>query len=174
MIFKILKYLFIFNFLIILNLSSSKAVEKIVYIDMVNILNTSDVGKYIVGTLEKESKKNIKLFNEIKSNLIVKEKKLLASKNVIDKADFNKEVIKLKKEFDDYQKLKANKRMKLSNEKNVMQNKLLKILTPIVSQYSKDNSISIVITKQNVFIGRTDLDITKDILELVNKKHSKL
>ena len=32
------------------------------------------------------------------------------------------------------------------------------------------NSIDIVIDKKNIFIAKTDKDITKDILEIINKE----
>tara|TARA_B100000945_G_scaffold234655_1_gene190826 strand:+ start:113 stop:253 length:141 start_codon:yes stop_codon:yes gene_type:complete len=43
-----------------------------------------------------------------------------------------------------------------------------------MTEYSKKNSISLVITKQSIIIGKTELDVTNDILELLNKKITKL
>ena len=43
-----------------------------------------------------------------------------------------------------------------------------------MTEYSKKNSISLVITKQSIIIGKTELDVTNDILKLLNKKITKL
>jgi len=44
------------------------------------------------------------------------------------------------------------------------------ILRPILETYSTENSISLILKKENILIGKTDLDISKNILELFNKK----
>ena len=45
----------------------------------------------------------------------------------------------------------------------------MKNVEPLVSEYIKTNSINIVLDKKNVIIGKKDLDITYEILEVVNK-----
>ena len=42
-------------------------------------------------------------------------------------------------------------------------------INPLIQEYMKDNSIDILLEKQ-IFMGSTKKDITKDILELINKK----
>ena len=42
------------------------------------------------------------------------------------------------------------------------------------TKYSKNKSISLIIEKKNVVIGKTDLDVTSDILSLLNKKVKKI
>ena len=43
-------------------------------------------------------------------------------------------------------------------------------LTPILEEYSKKNSIRIIVQKKNIVMGKKEDDITKDILELINQK----
>ena len=47
-----------------------------------------------------------------------------------------------------------------------MVNEINKILT----QYASDNSVSLVIQKKNIIIGKTELDITPEILKEFNNK----
>ena len=42
-------------------------------------------------------------------------------------------------------------------------------LTPILEDYSKKNSIKIIVQKKHIVMGRTEDDITKDILDIMNK-----
>ena len=48
--------------------------------------------------------------------------------------------------------------------------KLISRLTPILEEYSKKNSIRIIVQKKNIVMGKKEDDITKDILELINQK----
>ena len=46
---------------------------------------------------------------------------------------------------------------------------LLKKITPLIERYVKDNSISLVLNKNNIFIGDKKFDITNDIINIVDK-----
>ena len=52
--------------------------------------------------------------------------------------------------------------------------KLLEKLNPLLAKYSKENSISIIVQKKNIIIGKAELDITKDILKLLNNEIKKI
>ena len=60
-------------------------------------------------------------------------------------------------------KILFNPRVKFSSE-------LKKILT----DFSKENSISMIINKENILIGKTSLDVTKNILDRFDKGVKKL
>ena len=49
-------------------------------------------------------------------------------------------------------------------------NEFLKLINPLIKDYMDKNSIDIVIDKKNIFIAKTDKDITKDILEIINRE----
>ena len=49
------------------------------------------------------------------------------------------------------------------------QNKLIKTLNPILADYSKKNSISMIIQKKNIIIGKSELEITDDILKILDQ-----
>ena len=41
-------------------------------------------------------------------------------------------------------------------------------VNPIIQEYMKKNSISIILPKNRIFIGNIEVDITNDIMDLVN------
>ena len=43
-------------------------------------------------------------------------------------------------------------------------------LNKILGKYASENSISLVIQKKNIVIGKSEMDITKPILEIFNKE----
>ena len=47
-------------------------------------------------------------------------------------------------------------------------------LRPILEEYAKKNAIDVILKKENVLIGKTSLDISKDILEIFDKKIKKI
>ena len=53
-------------------------------------------------------------------------------------------------------------------------NKFFEILNPILADYSKENSISIILRKKDIVIAKSDLDITDTIIELINLKIKKI
>ena len=59
---------------------------------------------------------------------------------------------------------------KLNNEKIKYTKEVLNYLNPIITEFVKKNSISIVLPKKNIIVGKNDLDITEDIMILLNNK----
>ena len=52
--------------------------------------------------------------------------------------------------------------------------KIVKNLSPILTEYSKQNNISLIMDKKNIIIGKTVLNITKEILALLDNKIKKI
>ena len=79
-------------------------------------------------------------------------------------------MVSLRKDIVSYQK----ERNKIFNEINKSRinasTKLIKKLTPILEEYSKKNSISLIIQKKNIVIGKKNIDITPEIFDIVNKE----
>ena len=51
---------------------------------------------------------------------------------------------------------------------------MITLVRPILSEFSDKNSISLIIDKKNIIIGKSLLDITDDILKIVNEKIGKI
>ncbi len=58
----------------------------------------------------------------------------------------------------------------MNKKKQSELNKLLNKITPLIQEYMTEKSITVIIDKKNVFIAKSEHDITKEILELINKK----
>ena len=50
----------------------------------------------------------------------------------------------------------------------------MKEITPILTEYVTKNNISILLEKKNIVIGKSNLDITKTILVLLDEKIDKI
>ena len=162
-----MKYLIVLIFF--LNLTTIAYPKNIVYIDMNYILSNSNYGKSIFNELENINKTNIKELETKEKILKDLEKKITNQKNILSKEDLEKKINDLKKKIVIFNKNKDE----LSKEFNVYKNKqitdFMKNIEPLVSDYIKKNSITIVLDKKNVIIGEKDFDITLKILEIVDK-----
>ena len=79
-------------------------------------------------------------------------------------------MVSLRKDIISYQK-ERNKTFNEINKSRInASSKLIKKLTPILEEYSKKNSISLIIQKKNIVIGKKNIDITPEIFDIVNKK----
>ncbi|MFL2902742.1 MAG: OmpH family outer membrane protein [Candidatus Pelagibacter sp.] len=159
---------------ILLNILTLNSKAEIVYIDINFILNSSDVGKNLNTYLEIVKNKNSLKYKEIENDLVNKEKSLIAQQNILDKEQFQK---KLKKLTSEVQKYRSDKKVSLEELNNIKINKtkeILSALNPIITKYVDENSISIVIPKKNIVVGRKNLDITNQIIKLLNNNITKL
>ena len=149
-------------------MNSSIAEEKIVFIDMDRVISTSNPGSSILDQLKLLSENNSILLKKEEKVFKEKEKKLISQKNILSESDFNKNVIKLKTEINDFN-LKRNKMINDFNKLKIDNtNKLLALINPILLKFTNDNAISFILQKKDLVIGKTELDITDEIIKIIN------
>lgn len=150
------------------------AEEKIVFIDINYIFANSSAGKKINQQITEKRKKNNDTFNEFKKKVESDKKKLSTQKNVIAKDEYEKKIFELEKKIKDYNLDIRKKNDELLAMRNKARLEFLKNLNAIVQEFSKENSVSMVLKKDNIFIGKKDLDVTSNILTLFDKKIKKI
>ena len=166
------KYYLLFFFLIFY--TNLFAEEKIFYLDVNFLLSESEAGKYINNELQIINNKNIEEFKKIENSIKTEEEKLLKQKNILKEEEFNNKANKLREKYKSYQELKNTKNNDLKILRDKAGNQILKIINEILAEYSTKNKISLIIEKKNIVIGKTELDITKNILVLLNDKIKKV
>ncbi len=167
-----MKYLvkfFVITFLIF-GINNVQAEIKIAYVDMDKVLNESKAGSSIQKKLQKVHKENIKNFKSVEEKLKSKEKDILSKKNVMKKEEYDKKIIELRKEAAKYQSNRRKKLDALNKMRNDAKKNILENLQPVLTEYSETNGISIIIDKRNIVLGKSELDVTKFIIEELNKK----
>jgi len=162
------KYLLFFIFLTFSNISLAE--NRIVYLDVVFLLNESIAGKDLNQKLLKLNSKNIEEFKKIESKIKNDDNDLLKKKNIIKEDQYKKEVALLRQEYKSFQELMNKKNSDLNILKDNSTKVILKNINDILAEYSIENSISMIIKKKNIVIGKSDLNVTNEILDLLNKK----
>jgi len=144
--------------------------EKIVYLDVNFIINKSKPAISIIKRIEKIKDKETKQLKLTSDNLQKKNDELVKTKNLLSDEELKNKVSKLREEIKLFEKKKVKTINDLNDKKNKELNEFLKLINPLIKDYMDKNSIDIVIDKKNIFIAKTDKDITKDILEIINRE----
>ena len=131
-------------------------------------------GKSITSQLEENHKKNILKLKKIEEKLKKEESEIISQKNVITKEEYEKKIIDLREKARKFRNERNENINNLNNQRLEATAKMINLIKPILSEYSEQNSISIIIDKKNVIIGKTNLDITEDILKVVDEKIGKI
>jgi Skp family chaperone for outer membrane proteins len=144
--------------------------QKIVFVDMDRLISFSKPGSSILNQLKDISNKNLNFLKKEKNKFKEKEKKLIAQKNIISEADFKNKVDELELEINNYNQNRKKMIEKFNKLKVENTNNLLKLINPILTRYSTQNEISIILQKKDLIIGKTELDITNEIIEDINNE----
>lgn len=145
------------------------AENKMVFLDLEYLVNNSNIGKKVLNDLNQISiEENKKL--KIKENSIKDEEiKINNTKNILSKKEFETKVNLLKDKISKYNIEKDNIKIEFIKKKNIALNDLFKKVNPLVSEYMGENSITIIIDKKNVYLGKKEYDVTEEILKLINE-----
>ena len=159
-------------FLLVLLIFTSPVIseQKIAFINMDKVMSTSKSGISILKQLDDLKKKNSKFLKNEEKKFKEKEKKLILQKKIISEADFKNKLDELKSEFKRYNE-NRNKMIENFNKLKIdSTNNLLKLINPILIKFSNDKEISIILQKKDLVVAKTELDITEEIIEIVNKE----
>ena len=164
----------IFFFYIILFTNIAYANNQISYIDISYLLNNSSAGKSISSQIKKINDSNVKKLKIEEDKIKKEESDLISKKNVLSKSEYEKKLINFREKVKKY-KITRNNFINDVNKKRInAEAGLIKELSPILAEYLEKNNISLVIQKKNIIIGKSELDITKDIITILDKKIKKI
>jgi len=168
-----MKKIFLFVILSVFYFSSSFA-DNSYFIDFKSVLNTSKAGSDAQKKLKKEFEEETKKFSTKEAEIKKEEKDIISKKKLITKEEYLNKVNLLRKKVLDLQKNKQKVLSKIAKRRNDAKLELLKAVNPIVKKYMEDNNIRIVLDKQSVLMGDSSLEITSQIITILNKELSSL
>jgi len=145
------------------------AENKVAYIDLDKILVSTDSGKALfkqLNNLEKLELENLK--NEEKA-FKEEENKILSTKNLLTQEEYTNKVNVFKKKVSVYQNKKKAIIEGLQKKRNTEVVRFLKMTNPLIESIMESNSIDILIEKKNVFIAKSNTDITNVVIDEINK-----
>ena len=163
--------IFIIFFILTIN---AYANEQIVYVDMNSLINNSKAGTSINNQMKKILDKNNSEYQTLEKKLRQEEKDLLNKKNVLDPDKYNTEVSIFRDKINKL-KFERNKEIEDIQKRNVKaKNELVNVVTNILAKYSAENEIQLVLRKESIILGKKTIDITSEILTLLDKEIKKI
>ena len=163
---KILLSSILFFFLFLNNQAFSE--QKIAFIDMDRVISSSKSGSSILKQLTDLNNKNLNFLKNKEKKFQEKETKLISQKNIISETDFENKINELKSEIKNYNQTKTKMLKDFSKLKIENTNNLLKLINPILVKFSDDKEIAIILQKKNLVVAKTQLDITDEIIKIIN------
>ena len=142
--------------------------QKIAFIDMDKVISTSKSGSSILKQLTDLNDKNLKFLENEGEILKEKETKLISQKNIISEKDFKNKVNELKSEIKNYNQNRNKMLADFNKSKIDNTNNLLKLINPILIKFSNDKEIAIILQKKDLVVAKTQLDITDEVIKIVN------
>ena len=135
---------------------------------MDKVISTSNSGISILKQLNDLKNKNSKFLKKEEKKFKEKEKKLISQKKILSEVDFKKKIDELKAEFKNYNQ-NRNKMIEDFNKLKVENtNNLLKLINPILIDFSNEKKISIILQKKDLVVAKIELDITDEIIQIIN------
>ena len=142
--------------------------QNIAFIDMDRVISKSNSGSSILNQLNDINNKNLIFLKKEEKKFKEKEAKLISQKNIISENDFKTKVNTLKVEIDKYNQNRNKIITEFQKLKVDNTNKLLKLINPILIKFSNEKKISILLQKKDLIIGKTELDITEEVIKIIN------
>tara|TARA_B100001057_G_C22784442_1_gene924977 strand:+ start:126 stop:641 length:516 start_codon:yes stop_codon:yes gene_type:complete len=152
-----------------LNFESIKA-DIPYFIDFKYILNQSVAGKKAQDQLKNKLNTGIEGIKKKEKNILEEEKKIIQQKKIISPEEYKKKVNELRLKVSSIQKERNILLESISKQRTFAKNELLKNLNPIIKDYMNEKKIRMVVDKKSLLLADENLDITKEIITLLNKK----
>ena len=156
--------------LIILFIFQAKLFAEIRYVDFKYVLNESKAGKEAQIYLKKKLDNGIKDLKAKEKSIQEQEKKIIQQKKVISAEEYKKQVKALREKVSSLQTQRNNLFDTVAKQRSKARAELLKTLNPIIKDYMKENTVRLVLEKKSILLADENLNITKEITNLLNKK----
>jgi len=139
------------------------------FIDFKKVLNTSTAGAEAQKILQKKIEAQANKFNKEEKEIRKEETQIISQRKLISADEYKNKVMVLRARAAKMQKNRQTELSKISKTRDNAKTQLLKKLNPIISSYMKEKKIRMVLDKKAVLLGDVKLDITAQIIELLNK-----
>ena len=161
---------FILTSLLLLFIFQVSSFSEIRYVDFKYVLNESKAGKEAQAHLQKKLDNGIKSLKTKEKSIQEEEKKIIQQKKLISAEEYKKKVTKLREKVSSLQNQRKKLLDSVAEQRSKARTELLKNLNPIIKNYTKENKIRLVLEKKSILLADENLDITKKITDLLNKK----
>jgi len=167
---KIIKNIFFIFFLLFSIISNSYSDDKIKFIDLDSMLEKTTIGKNIINDLNILNNNNLESLKPKEDIIKNKQNEINIQKNIISNDELKIKIDEYQKQVREFQNERKQLVDNFNKQKQEKINDFFNQVTPIINDYMKEKDLSIIFDKKNIFIAKSDSNITTDIINLINDK----
>jgi len=157
---SIVFYFFLINFLYANNIA---------LIDLNFIITNSLVGKNVLKKLDDVNNKNLNILKKDQESLNRENEDIEKTKNILSKDELDKKILTLNDKLKNFNQKQNFMSKEFQELKQKEMTELINKINPIIEKYMIENNIDLMIKKENTYISKIELDVSKKIVELINK-----
>ena len=166
---KILTVLVVVGLLVAFGTPAFAQDLKLAYVDLFEIFNEYEKTKSYDKVLEgKKSKEEDKL--ESKKKQI---EKIQSKTSLLKEEEQLKERETIVKAVEEYRQLERDIFTDLKKQRDEKMKEILEDITKVIEDYAKKNGFDMILHKNAVLFGSSAMDVTDQVLKLVNDKYKK-
>ena len=139
-------------------------------IDLARIIRESEATARVRVLLDGKSAEFQQEFAEKETQLLAKEKELKAKESLITEDAYQEEVRAFQRDVTAIQQDIQNKRQSLDRALQEAQDKIRSLATTIIAEYASEYKIDLVVKEELLLVFRNQLNITDDILQILNER----
>ena len=144
--------------------------NNIVYLDIQYIIDNSEIGIFYKNKIKLVQDQNNSNLKKDEDKIKNKEIEINNQKNILSNDEIKKKVSNLNELIKKYQIKRNEYNSKVIELKKKYTSKIINQLNPLLTQYVDKNDIKLVVDKKNILVGIKSLDVTKDILKILNEQ----
>ena len=167
---KIIKNIFFIFFLLFSIISNSYSEDKIKFIDLDSMLEKTTIGKNIINDLNILNNNNLESLKPKEDIIKNKQNEINIQKNIISNDELKIKIDEYQNHVREFQNERKQLVDNFNKQKQEKINDFFNQVTPIINDYMKEKDLSIIFDKKNIFIAKSDSNITTDIINLINDK----
>lgn len=161
--------------IVILFLFSSKVIsnDNFFFVDKDFIYSNSKLGKELENKIRiktSELNEGIKLYQD---ELIYRKDQLTKKKNVISVKEYDNEINTIEQDIKKINQKIAKQSFDLQTYENDSKIIFLNELKKIMAYYAENNNISLIFDKSAIVIGKKELDLSKNIMSIMDDNYNK-
>jgi Skp family chaperone for outer membrane proteins len=167
---KIIKKLFYIIVLVFFTSLNSYSDDRVKFIDLDSLLEKSTIGKKIINNLNDTNNNNLKLLKPKENEIKKSQDDINKQKNIISSDELKIKIDEYQKKVLIFQKEKKQLTENFNKQKQKQINDFFNQVTPIINEYMEKNNLSIIFDKKNIFIAKSNSNITAEIINLINER----
>tara|TARA_Y100000591_G_scaffold181364_1_gene156697 strand:+ start:214 stop:642 length:429 start_codon:yes stop_codon:yes gene_type:complete len=138
------------------------------------VIKNSNVGKSVLSKINELDKSNLEKLKIRENELKKQEENIQKKKNIISKEELEKEINNLKKNVNNFRIEKDSMVKKINEIKKRELSQLYQSINPVIQSYMDENKINILLDVKNIIIGKSNYNITDEIIDILNVKLTKI